>query len=516
MKQTALMLAAILAITGFTGCSEKKQSSGDSDEITLECMVDMNKINPDSVLVKEMEEELGVKINCVPAPTGNSDDVRKAKNLQIASGDVPELIADVKFPDYYTYAQQGLLAEIPVEMIKSEAPDIAKWIEDNLYGEATWDYYNVNGKNYVIPSIWTIGEKFSTIVMREDWLNEVGYTKMPETLDEFEDAMMKIKEAKGIYPLTGNAGSYKGGVYDFVFGAYGVYPKSFTEKDGKIVYGAVEPEAKKALTDLHRWYEEGLIDPEFTINTGDKILEKWIAEKTAATISSFYHAIPEKAYWGGNFYDKLIEKNSNAKIATMKPPAGPDGERGITQDNPIVNAGVCLSKSLEKEPEKMKKYLQLCNYMLKEMKKLGVGKEGETFKYDADGNVEFIPPYDEEDKQFEYGLGSSSVVGGFIDYDIDFSLKPAEYADIRNKALDDCYGKYDILGPAPRPVYQQRQETLNRITDQNIVNFITGERSLDEFDDFVSEWMTSGGSEVLEEAQEYYKKLGLNNREKKN
>lgn len=516
MKKTAMMLAAVLAMSAFAaGCSEKKKTSGDNDGTALECMVDMNKINPNSTQLKEMEEELGVDIKCIAAPTGSSEDVRKAINLQIASGDIPEMLTNVKFPDYYTYAQQGLLAEIPVEMIKSEAPDVAKWIEDNLYGEATWDYYKVNGKNYVLPSIWTIGEKFSTIVVREDWLNEAGYSEMPDTLEEFEDAMLKIKAAKKIYPLTGMAGTYKGGVYDFVFGAYGIYPKSFTEKDGKIVYGAVEPEAKEALTVLNRWYKEGIIDPEFTINTSDKVLEKWIAEKSAATISAFYHAIPAEAYWGGNFYDKLTEKDPDAKIATMKPPAGPNGERGITQDNPIVNAGICLSKTLENNPEKMKKYLQLCNYILKENEKLNIGKEGVTFKYDDEGNVEMIPPYDEDDAKFEYGIVSATVVEGFENYDIQFAMKPKKYEDIRNTALNNCMGKYDILGPAPRPVYQKRQETLDRITDQNIVNFITGERSLDEFDNFVKEWMSAGGTEVLKEAQEYYGILGLNNREKK-
>ena len=55
------------------------------------------------------------------------------------------------------------------------------------------------------------------------------------------------------------------GIYDCVFGAFGLYPQIFTEKDGKVVYGAVEPEAKQALEVLHRWYEEGLIDPEMCI-----------------------------------------------------------------------------------------------------------------------------------------------------------------------------------------------------------------------------------------------------------
>ena len=93
----------------------------------LECMVDLStddKVYENSLLIKEIEKELNVKIKLIPEPTGTADDIRKAMNLQIASGDFPDFIPNVKFPDYYAYAQQGLLAEIPVDMIKSEAPGI--------------------------------------------------------------------------------------------------------------------------------------------------------------------------------------------------------------------------------------------------------------------------------------------------------------------------------------------------------------------------------------------------------
>ena len=137
-------------------------------------------------------------------------------NLQIVSGDFPDFIPNVKFPDYYAYAQQGLLAEIPVDMIKSEAPTIASWIEDNLYGESSWDYYAIDGKNYIVPSIWTIGPAFNTMVIRQDMLEEAGVTKLPDTLEEWEAALLKIKETKNIAPMMGAAG-FKG-IYDCVFG----------------------------------------------------------------------------------------------------------------------------------------------------------------------------------------------------------------------------------------------------------------------------------------------------------
>mgnify|MGYP002510467967 CR=1 FL=1 len=482
---------------------------GSEEQMELECMVDMNNIMEGNPIIQKIEEELNVKFTFIPAPTGSADDIRKAMNLQISSGDFPDFIANVKFPDYYAYAEQGLIAEVPVDWIKSEAPNLANWVEKNLYGEASWDYYAIEGKNYIVPSIWTLGPKFNSMVVRQDILEEVGVTEMPNTLEEWEDALLKVKEAKGGYPLSAPGGIK--GVYDMFFGAYGLYPQIFTEKDGKIVYGAVEPAAKQALEVAHRWYEEGLIDPEFVIDDETKKREKWTAEKMAVTVGAFYHAIPGEAYWGGAYYDPLMEKNPNAEVVTMLPPAGPDGERGMTQDTSIVNAGVVFAKELENQPEKLKKYLQVCDYMIRESELLQAGDEGVTYQRNASGDLEWIAPYDDADKRKEYGIGTSGVIPGFQDYDVEFTLKPAEFADIRTTAIDNCVGKFDVLGPVPRPIYQEKKEALDRITSKNLIDFITGDRDLSEFDAFVEEWNAAGGSEVMVEAQEYYEKLGLIN-----
>ena len=44
-----------------------------------------------------------------------------------------------------------------------------------------------------------------------------------------------------------------------------------------------------------------------------------------------------------------------------------------------------------------------------------------------------------------------------------------------------------------------------------MIDFITGERDISEFDAFVEEWNAAGGTQVLEEAQEYFERFGLNN-----
>lgn len=64
-----------------------------------------------------------------------------------------------------------------------------------------------------------------------------------------------------------------------VYGAFGFLPDRWTEKDGKLVYGAVQPEIKEALTLLNKRYKDGVIDPEFI--TGENNGGYWALRKEA-------------------------------------------------------------------------------------------------------------------------------------------------------------------------------------------------------------------------------------------
>lgn len=61
-----------------------------------------------------------------------------------------------------------------------------------------------------------------------------------------------------------------------------------------------------------------------------------------------------------------------------------------------------------------------------------------------------------------------------------------------------------ILDPFYRPVYNEKAEILDKVYNDAYIDFITGARSLDEFDAFVEEWLAAGGQEVLDEAQQVY------------
>ena len=79
-----------------------------------------------------------------------------------------------------------------------------------------------------------------------------------------------------------------------------------------------------------------------------------------------------------------------------------------------------------------------------------------------------------------------------------------QYKELRLEAEAGGCGEYDIMSVYERPIYNEYADTLKQLTNKNYIDFITGDRSLDEFDDFVSEWLAAGGQEVLDEAQQVY------------
>lgn len=487
--------------------SETTQLTASAEPTTAEEPMTLEIWTPDAAKIKDsqpiwdmLEKKFNVKFSFVQI----TSDMETTVNLRITSGDIPETLRDYSFSAYGKYFQQGLLAELPVDLIKTNAPRLYDWAVKNG-GDSVWKYYERDGKNYALPILWTLATQQFVVGYREDLLKKAGYDAMPETLDDMEKALLAIKNTLKISPLSGT------GIDDFsfVYGAFGVYPSSFYAKDGKIVYGGVNPDAKKALAVLSRWYKEGLIDPEFMVNKFDNIKEKWTNDKAAVVQTQWFHFLPQEAFWGGYLYEPLKDR-TDVSIKIMSAPKGPDGLSGLQQSNPI-QSGLSFSKAIEQNQAKLKKYLQVFDYAFDQetLDLLQFGVKNVTYTYDDSTGVKWIPPYDTAEKRTEYGIGIFwNLPGCFNDYNLSakYMTQPS-MRTLRNEAEAKGIGVYDILTPTYRPVYNEKNEELKTIVVNAHIDFITGARPLSEFDSFVNEWLASGGQDVMNEADTAYQSL---------
>lgn len=513
-KRLTLMIAAMMCISTLSSCgggettnsgdvqdtgSQQTTGEGSSDEkMTLQIQTHtLEKLNENQPVWQELEKKFNVEFEFYQTPD------KEALNLRIASGDLPDTIRDQTFIDYHNYIDQGIFTEVPVEVIKENAPNLSEWVEREGGGEQAWDYFLHDGKNYSVPILWSLANQGYVLSWRSDMLEMAGFSEEnpPVTLEDMEKGLQAIHDQAGISPLTATDGLTS---LSHVFGAYDVY-LDYYEKDGKIVYGPIEPEAKEALTVLNRWYEEGLLDPEFMINKFDNVLEKWSNDQAAVVEYYWWDLLPKEAFFDGRLYECNEERGLSNII--VLPPQGPEGDSGMTQGSPFPSSGLQFTKVLEGQPEKIAKYLQVFDATwdrdLQDYMRYGI--EGETYNYTEETGVEWIPPYDDQEKRDEFGIGLYSLPGCFNDYDFTakYDTQP-QYLELRQESEKKGIGQGGLLDPFYRPVYNEKAEILDKLFTNAHIDFITGARSLDEFDAFVEEWLKSGGQDVLDEAQKIY------------
>lgn len=465
---------------------------------------------PDNVVIAALEEAFGVELKYTQSAADTD-----ALTVQIASGSIPDTFWDLTFSDYLKYVQQGILAEVPVEMIKENMPNLMAQLEKYVGGEDVFKYYAIEGKNYAVPVIWSLGTHARTLALREDWLNTVGIEELPKTLDDVENAIRLFTEGDpdgngkdDTYGLSETIDNEMA-MFDWVFGAYGVYPGIATEQDGKIVYGEVEPGAKDALTKLNDWYQKGYIDPDFVVNKTQNLREKWSAQQIGFIKHYWYQMIPAQAFSGGFFYEELAKQNPDGVLTVMGAPEGPDGQKGFVQMNPIFHSGLVFGAQMADNPEMMKKIMQIADATRFELDWLTLihkGEEGVTFTKNEEGGYEWLAPYDDENERIKYGTDAyCGPYDCFNDYDTmaEFMTLP-QYRELRNESEATCVGQYDIMAPVIRPVYTENWTKVKDFAMRNYIDFITGARSLDTFDDFVQEWKDLGGQAILDEAQTLY------------
>ncbi|KFM94447.1 hypothetical protein [Paenibacillus macerans] len=106
-----------------------------------------------------------------------------------------------------------------------------------------------------------------------------------------------------------------------------------------------------------------------------------------------------------------------------------------------------------------------------------------------------LPPYD---RMFSY----QNTIGANLGMTI--PVMPTTRREQWAKALGlDRDGVYNALEVATPSLIKDGPELI-KLRNKAYISFITGDRPLEEFDDFVQEFMAAGGTEVLREANAWY------------
>ena len=467
-------------------------------------------------MLEQVEQRFGVDLDVWNMENNKYESLL---DMKLAQGNIPDLFRIRQPQDLLKYQQQGVLAEIPVETLNQYAPNLMRIIHEQAPA-----YENtgvIDGKYYGIPVINPTNIYRTPVVYRQDWLDKLGLS-VPQTLAEFEKVIYAFTfndpDGNGIQDTYGLSSEGM----NVVFGAFGqiVFADQlyFGTKDEKKVIGALEPEMKEALTYLRKWYKDGVIDPEFV--TGENkggykhLSHAFINGKIGMTsMGNYYHWIQDGDYedWRverdghvvkspvqATFIVKeLTAKFPDAQVTLGRPFMGPHGQRG-SKGNDMLMSFTAIGADAVKEPGKLEMILRIMDEVSaspdpEKAASMTYGMQNKHWMWTPTEprNIAIMPPYDTL-------FGYQNMIGANIGMTV--PLKQTGERELWAATLHlDQDGIYNALEVAT-PALAKYGDSLIRLKNKAYIAFITGERPLREFDEFVQEFMSAGGSEVVKEA----------------
>lgn len=451
-----------------------------------------------SEVQKWLEQKFNVKIKPV-----------KVTDASIASGEVPDLFMLGDPANVSAYQGQGVLSDIDPNMLQEKMPE---YYEDIQQTPALFQTVTFDDKLWAIPMFIDLKPYDLSMLWRKDWLDKVGIAKIPETLDEFEKAVYAFAKEdpdgngkNDTYGLTGTATStWSTGFYS-IFGAYGVEPTMWMERDGQVANGSVMPEAKEALAKLRQWYADGVIDPEFITDTQDSYRKKLYNSR----IGVIEEQVSKGALEDGAVIVAMKDVNPDAKLQIGVNPEGPGG-RG-SWDWGVKSNFVVLGNKVKDDPAKLDKIFEILRAQSSDeetINRTSMGVKGTHWDFAesgaASGATKYLPGFEKQEQRDALGIRLFSLG----------NITTRDYRDkYSNPKLNEAVRTYssapnwtDALLFAALPSDGKYKKDLTALTQKYFAQIISGEVPLEDFDKYVAEWKAKGGDELTKEAGEMYEK----------
>lgn len=299
-KVMACLLSAAMLVP-FAGCNKKETSSDDVSSfenasyplktetvltywMPLHANVSASATDMgDTPYAEGLEKRTGVHVKYIHPVAGQE---RESLNLLLTSDELPDMIEYnwLEFSGGPNKAiNEGYITALD-ELIDKYSPNLKKVLKE--HPEFDKEVKTDEGKYYVYPFIRSDDLLTATAgpSIRKDWLDEYGL-KVPETYDELYEVLKVLKEKKNLSAPITIAGGSSNSYFDILMAHFGA-SNNFYRENGKIKYGPLEPEYKEAVTLLHKFYEDGLLDRNFS-TTDTKIVESnMLNDKSAFTHTS--------------------------------------------------------------------------------------------------------------------------------------------------------------------------------------------------------------------------------------
>lgn len=342
----------------------------------------------ENIVYQEMEKKTGIKIEFINPPVGQETD---NFNLLVSSGDLPDIIYDQGYKGGGNKAIEDNVYIKLNDKLEEYAPNYLKVMD--LNPEIARQCKEDDGTIWSFQCIQLDREPaYIGPAIRQDYLDKVGL-KMPETIDDWTNVLTAFRdelklESPIVFPI--DACFDNSGVLSGTYGA----STNFLNKDGKVVYGPIEPGFKDFLSTMNKWYKDGLLDRDFATRDSKSLEAQITSGKTGGNFAALYGAFSVYQSAG-----KATDPQFNivaAPYPVLNPGDDPSKTLHIRQKNEYVRTGDRAISTHCKNVEAAMRWLDYGytdeGYML-----FNYGIEGTTYTWE-DGETEkkggptFFPP----------------------------------------------------------------------------------------------------------------------------
>lgn len=477
-----------------------------------------------NVWSKAYEESLGIKLDYLW--TTAQAQYNQKFNVSIVT-EVPDLMW-VNAAQLKRMVEDDMLADLTEVYASYKAEFTDKVLHED--GGSAMESATFNEKLYGLPHIQSGYGSAQVLWIRTDWLKALGLSE-PKTMHD----VLNIARAfalndpdkngeKDTYGLAINKGLVASNnlpyaVLDGFFNAYHAYPTIWIEdENGELTYGGIQPEMKDALLELQSLYNEDVIDIEFGVKDASKVSEDVNSEKVGMLYGQFWNC-------GNGWLQDGVVNNNNVEWKAF-PIMSIDEEEAKAMIPFATTLYTVVSKECE-NPEAIVKMYNL------EFEK-GFGKTAEPELYNVNKNNLAVFNY-----QYNYGeppmknLDAQTRVTKALENRDNTALNAEQMGYYTNclAYLDgdvNFWGTYNMYGPegslqvindyiskgntltdayfgAPTDGMSEKNATLSKLQLESFTKIITGNADINEFDNYVQNWLDLGGEQITDEVNQWFK-----------
>ncbi|MFF2909249.1 sugar ABC transporter substrate-binding protein [Paenibacillus sp. NPDC057934] len=329
------------------------------------------------LVTKKIKEDLNINIKFI---TG--DDTKL--NTFFAGGDMPDVItvfdsnsAIAQKASTWAWPLNDLAEQYDPYFNKVAAQDTINWFQQKdgkTYGYPDYSNTQADYDSGQIPAK-------QAFIIRKDVYEAIGKPSM-KTPEEFITAMNKIKvQFPSLTPFGFNAiGTGSGSLGDGFQDYLGV---PLEDKDGKFYNRNLDESYLAWLKTLNAIYRDGDISDDSFADDGTAFDEKVKSGKYAAI---YVDGTPQQ---GGNL-QVFMSANPGKEYIAIDGPESTFGNKPILNQTGITGWMISYITKKAKDPAKA---MQIFTYLLSDEGQMlmNFGIEGETYKKNAEGKVEFLP-----------------------------------------------------------------------------------------------------------------------------